>query len=354
MLRGNGEETPTKATEQVEDYCYTCGAGVGSSALSSGSLHGLIRCADCKHPYCELHAYPCPACGAMLCSACTDAHDCCPIGEKLPKYLATPRRKFSYGVEIEVPGAHDQEPLKASRLIAGWCSEDSVQCPGAGEYQTQPLTCPADTAELTRLIRTIDPRGGTISDAGGHIHVKRTDRQHAALWLEALTALDAEACRAMNMRHPFEGENYYCKPIHSYTGKHVTVNDEHMKTIELRSFGPWWQDTADKLEPAVQWIHGMWDWFEENAPRVRPEGNDQAIASGRDSDAVILAAREVGSGIAASILGHEHGDDMLTHPASPALRSSTRRALSAICSVDDSDKTALPRAWCSQGDGQTA
>lgn len=305
MLRGNDEETRTRAIEQVDGYCWTCGATVESSGLSSDSLHGLVRCADCKRPYCERHAYPCPACGAMLCSACTDAHDCCPIGEKSPKYLTTPLHKFSYGVEIEIPGAHDQELLKTSRLIAGWCSEDSVQCPGAGEYQTQPLRCPADTAELTRLIKTIDPRGGTISDAGGHIHVRRTKRQRAGLWLEALTALDAAACRSLNMRHPFDGENYYCKPIHSFTGKHVAVNDEHMKTIELRTFGPWWRKTADELEPAVQWIHGMWDWFEENAPQVRPEGNDQAIVSDRGT--AILATREASRWIAASTLGQELG-----------------------------------------------
>ena len=248
----------SSATTASGSHCALCGRVADEDAAA---------CVTCRRLHCSLHVYPCPVCGVMLCVHCIDDHDCCPIGEKLPKYLSTPSRKFSYGVEIEVPGAHDQQAIKSSRLIAGWCHENSLEFPGAGEYQTQPLTCPADTAELVELVRGIEPRGGTISDAGGHIHVKRTKRQHAWLWLQALTALyDRDECRAMNMRHQDDRENYYCKPTECLEGKHVAVNDEHLSTIELRTFGPWWRGTADKLAPAVGWLHAMWDWFEANAP----------------------------------------------------------------------------------------
>lgn len=284
----------------AEYYCCTCGA--------CGERPGtrLDECADCRRWFCGDHLYPCPACGRLLCSACVDEHDCCPIGEKFPKYRSTAASKFSYGVEIEVAGAHDQETMKKSRLIAGWCSEDSVDCPGAGEYQTQPLTCPADTMELTRLISSIEPRGGVLSDAGGHIHVKRTKKQSALAWLVALEALGPRACKAMNMRHMFEGENYYCKPVYVFTGKHVAVNDEHERTIELRTFGPWWGKTAGRLQPAVQWIHGMWDWFEAHdaACLIAAEATSvedlpdvmQSIADGTDAgvhEALEAASREI-------------------------------------------------------------
>ena len=272
MTRTTRMGTTSGATAAVGCRCMLCGR-----VDDGGST-----CVDCGRWHCSLHVYPCPVCGVMLCVHCIDDHDCCPIGERLPKYLSTPTRKFSYGVELEVAGAHDQKAFKSSRLIAGWCSEDSVQFPGSGEYQTQPLTCPADTAELVRLVRGIEPQGWDVSDAGGHIHVKRTKRQHACLWLEALTALhDRDECRAMNMRHQDERENYYCKPVGRFTGKHVAVNDEHFSTIELRTFGPWWRGTADKLVPAVGWLHAMWDWFEANAP----EGYDHRTVQWRSDHA---------------------------------------------------------------------
>lgn len=96
-------------------------------------------------------------------------------------------------------------------------------------------------------------------NAGGHIHVARTDNQCASRWYWALHGLDASQCRLLNTRHI--DDDYRCSPNHGeYTGKHTAVNDEHAD--ELRTFDCWHADSANKLVPAVKCA--MWRFFEKH------------------------------------------------------------------------------------------
>lgn len=52
--------------------------------------------------------------------------------------------------------------------------------------------------------------------------------------------------------------------LSEYSGKHTAVNDEHVDTIELRTFDCWYEGSAAKLEPAVKWIRAMWRFFEKH------------------------------------------------------------------------------------------
>lgn len=38
----------------------------------------------------------------------------------------------------------------------------------------------------------------------------------------------------------------------------------HADTIEFRTPGPWWSQTANKLTPAVTYMHTMWRFFQRH------------------------------------------------------------------------------------------
>ena len=169
--------------------------------------------------------------------------------------------RFTFGVEIEIESELDAdfvETVKDSGLIAGWDKDPSLDANGI-ELQTDILDMPKLPA-LRRLVEGIPYYG---ENAGGHIHVARTANQCASRWYWALRGLDPSQCERLNMRHM--GDDYWCASNHGdYTGKHTAVNDEHRDTIELRTFGCWYEDSADKLVPAVKWIRAMWRFFEKH------------------------------------------------------------------------------------------
>lgn len=157
--------------------------------------------------------------------------------------------RFTFGVEMESELDTDfAADITDSDLIAGWDSDPSLGSGGV-ELQTNIL----DMSKLPPLRELIERIPDYGENAGGHIHVARTPNQCASRWYWALRGLDGTQCERLNMRHM--SDDYWCDLNHGeYTGKHTAVNDEHVDTIELRTFDCWYEGSAGKLEPAVKWI----------------------------------------------------------------------------------------------------
>lgn len=236
-------------------------------------------CAQCGTPldpnsiYYDCDAY---GCDAILCETCggTSEGDCyCPRhrgngllmspteAEYTYPYAFGDGDQFTFGVEVEIESELDTdftENVSQSNLIAGWDSDQSLEHNGI-ELQTNILTM-AKLPALRELIERIPDYG---ENAGGHIHVARTTNQCASRWYWALRGLDGTQCERLNMRHL--SDDYWCELKHGeYSGKHTAVNDEHVDTIELRTFDCWYAGSVDKLEPAVKWIRAMWRFFEKH------------------------------------------------------------------------------------------
>lgn len=169
--------------------------------------------------------------------------------------------QFTFGVEIELESELSDdfvETVADSELIAGWGKDSSLGRNGV-ELQSNIL----DMSKLPALQQLVEGIPEYGDDAGGHIHVARTDNQCASRWYWALRGLKAYQCRLLNMRHI--DDDYWCPLTHGeYTGKHTAVNDEHADTIELRTFDCWYEGSASKLIPAVKWIRAMWRFFEKH------------------------------------------------------------------------------------------
>lgn len=149
------------------------------------------------------------------------------------------------------------ENVTNSDIIAGWDKDPSLERNGV-ELQSNILDMSKPPA-LKHIVEDIPEYG---ENAGGHIHVARTDNQCASRWYWALRGLNASQCRLLNMRHI--DDDYWCTLEHGeYTGKHTAVNDGHADTIELRTFGCWYAGSAEKLIPAVKWARAMWRFFEK-------------------------------------------------------------------------------------------
>ena len=216
-------------------------------------------------------------CDAVLCDRCGGSLECdghyCPrhrgaaafMDVKEPSYVyphpVENGHQFTFGVEIELESELSDdfvENVTDSDIIAGWNKDASLGRNGV-EFQSNILNM-AKLPALQRIVEGIPEWG---ENAGGHIHVARTPNQCASRWYWALRGLDAAQCRLLNMRHI--DDDYWCSLTHGeYAGKHTAVNDEHADTIELRTFGGWYEGTADMLVPAVKWIRAMWRFFEKH------------------------------------------------------------------------------------------
>lgn len=216
-------------------------------------------------------------CDAVLCEDCGDSPTCdshyCPLHRNTeafadPKkpsythpYASGNGNQFTFGLEIELESELSDDfvgNVTDSNIIAGWDKDASLGRNGT-ELQSNIL----DMSKLPDLQRIVEGIPEWGENAGGHIHVARTPNQCASRWYWALRGLDAAQCRALNMRHL--DDDYWCGLRHGeYTGKHTAVNDEHADTIELRTFGCWYEGTANKLVPAVKWIRAMWRFFEKH------------------------------------------------------------------------------------------
>lgn len=215
-------------------------------------------------------------CDAVLCDNCGGSLTCdghyCPqhrgsetlADGKEPSYVYPyafgDGNQFTFGVEIELESdlsADFVETVTNSEIIAGWGKDPSLGRNGA-ELQSNIL----DMSKLPALKHIVEGIPEYGENAGGHIHVARTDNQCASRWYWALRGLSAYQCRLLNMRHI--DDDYWCTLTHGeYTGKHTAVNNEHADTIELRTFDCWYAGGADKLIPAVKWARAMWRFFEK-------------------------------------------------------------------------------------------
>lgn len=236
-------------------------------------------CAQCGTPLAPSSTYyDCEAygCDAILCEECEGRQE---VGCYCPRHrgnamLLTSKeteyaypyafgngRRFTFGVEVETESELDTDfavDIAESSLIAGWDNDPSLGTGGV-ELQTNIL----DMSKLPPLRELIERIPDYGKNAGGHIHVARTRNQCASRWYWALRGLDGTQCERLNMRHM--SDDYWCELKHGcYDGKHTAVNDEHIDTIELRTFDCWYVGSAGKLEPAVKWIRAMWRFFEKH------------------------------------------------------------------------------------------
>jgi hypothetical protein len=243
--------------EDEEAWCSQCGTPIDPD-------RGDYYCCDVF------------SCDAVLCDDCGGSLTCdgyyCPqhrrakafTDDKEPSYVYPyafgDGNQFTFGVEIELESELSDdfvENVTDSDVIAGWDKDASLERNGV-ELQSNIL----DMSKLPALKHIIEDIPEYGDNAGGHIHVARTDNQCASRWYWALRGLSAYQCRLLNMRHI--DDDYWCTLEHGeYTGKHTAVNDEHADTIELRTFDCWYAGSADKLIPAVKWVRAMWRFFEK-------------------------------------------------------------------------------------------
>lgn len=252
-------------------------------------------CAQCGTPIdpdgSEYHRCDVYECDAVLCEDCGVRGDYyCPrhrgnelltdsmAPEYTYPYASRGGHQFTFGVEIEIESELSDdfvENVTNSDIIAGWDKDASLGRNGV-ELQSNILDM-SKLPDLQRIVKGIPEWG---ENAGGHIHVARTPNQCASRWYWALRGLDAAQCRLLNMRH-LSGD-YWCALTHGeYTGKHTAVNDEHADTIELRTFGCWYEGSVDELAPAVKWIRAMWRFFEKH-----PRGTVSAAFIGQYASCV--------------------------------------------------------------------
>lgn len=290
-----GGETPARDTHQCAachvtlcescvETCHDCGVGL---------CHGCYEECQCAETLCHDCALPCSACGRMLlcsdceyrcedcdCALCYECvydldgdyaycSDCWNSRRQEPYYVDSPcwlkmqehKHMLTIGLEIEINGAHGQSRLKESPLIAGWCTDLSLDDEGR-EYQTRILTR-EDFDAIYGLVRGIHTESREPDKAGGHMHLRRTSRQTPSRWYWALKGLSDQQARNLNMRHT--SNNRWCELIHGdYDGKHTAVNGCHENTIELRTFARWDETTAHRLIPALEWASHMWRHFESH------------------------------------------------------------------------------------------
>lgn len=245
--------------DDEDEWCAQCGTPVDPDG---GGYYG-----------CDFFA-----CDAVLCDNCGDSQTCdghyCPQhrgseafmdhkeAEYIYPYAFGDGNQFTFGVEIELESELSDDFVKnvtTSDVIAGWGKDASLDNRNGIELQSNIL----DMSKLPALKHIVEGIPEYGDDAGGHIHVARTDNQCASRWYWALRGLSAYQCRLLNMRHI--DDDHWCSLTHGgYTGKHTAVNNEHADTIELRTFGCWYAGSADKLVLAVKWIRAMWRFFEKH------------------------------------------------------------------------------------------
>lgn len=295
-----GGETPARDTHQCAachvtlcescvETCHDCGVGL---------CHGCCEECQCAETLCHDCALPCSACGRMLlCSDCWNSRRQEPYYADSPCWLKMQEHKhmLTIGLEIEINGAHGQSRLKESPLIAGWCTDLSLDDEGR-EYQTRILTR-EDFDAIYGLVRGIHTESREPDKAGGHMHLRRTSRQTPSRWYWALKGLSDQQARNLNMRHT--SNNRWCELIHGdYDGKHTAVNGCHENTIELRTFARWDETTAHRLIPALEWASHMWRHFESHdlyqlkTADIMRESARSAYATPQTTPAMRLAARK--------------------------------------------------------------
>ena len=246
----------TTEFDYEDEWCAYCGTPIDTD----GSDYYSCDFYDCDAVLCEDcvgsgNGYYCPR--HQVSGELSAGREC----EYTYPYAYGHGGQFTFGVEIEIESELSEdfaETVTHSDLIAGWDRDPSLDSNGV-ELQTNIL----DMSKLSALQQLIEGIPYYGENAGGHIHVSRTVNQCASRWYWALHGLNESQCERLNMRHM--KDDYWCSLNHGeYTGKHTAVNDEHQDTIELRTFDCWYEDSAEKLVPAIRWIRAMWRFFEKH------------------------------------------------------------------------------------------
>lgn len=259
--------------------CSDCGS-FALACLLSCNHKGCTRyiCHDCASRVAAVDSYLCPR------------HKWDAPSKPVERYLKV--KGFAMGVEIEceTTSCQTRQLAKTSPLIAGWGPDLSLPRGGL-EYQTQPLGM-GDVPKLTRLVAQLPEN--TKGQAGGHVHVARTDRQTPGRWYHALAGLTDGQCERLNMRHhlPDNHGGGWCHLVRGdYFGKRTAVNDSHSDTIELRTFGAWDKRSAGRLPLVAEWLHGMWRLFDSHPRRTLRNQAIEAYAR-RLADQVLTEPRK--------------------------------------------------------------
>lgn len=277
--------------DRESEWCAQCGVPIDTDG---SDYH------NCDDYYCD--AVLCEDCGGPGNSCYCPRHRINELfsGGKECEYTypyAHGHDQFTFGVEIELESELDAyfvENITKSDLIAGWDKDPSLGQNGV-ELQTNIL----DMSKLTALRQLVEGIPYYGDNAGGHIHVARTANQCAGRWYWALHGLDSSQCERLNMRHM--SDDYWCRLSHGeYTGKHTAINDEHTDTIELRTFDCWYEDSAEKLVPAVKWIRAMWRFFEKHPRGTVKAGAIEQYAACMADNVTDTPHRTLGERLAAA------------------------------------------------------
>lgn len=277
----------TDETKQQQPYeCQTYLTKAGEQSTECADCHAraseddMRECRECLKTICADCTDECGECGAALCTDCATTCATCDktvCGQCLSECTDCNRRiccdcrNTCDGCEYPLCRYCGRYCDHCDRLICDectlWCECDRGWCPDGSltedgrEYQTQPLTM-RDLDALVALVEGI-AEPPSWSHAGGHMHIRRTDKQTPSRWYWALKGLADDECDQLNMRH--QNDCQWCHLTHGdYHGKAAAVNDDHWQTIELRTFGAWHKGTAHKLAPAIRWAHTMWRLFQHH------------------------------------------------------------------------------------------
>ena len=178
----------------AETLCHDCALPCSACGRMLLCSDCAVRCGVCDDPLCSDCEYRCEDCDCALCYECVYdfaddyayCSDCWNSRRQEPYYADSPcwlkmqehKHMLTIGLEIEINGAHGQSRLKESPLIAGWCTDLSLDDEGR-EYQTRILTR-EDFDAIYGLVRGIHTESREPDKAGGHMHLRRTSRQTPA------------------------------------------------------------------------------------------------------------------------------------------------------------------------------
>lgn len=178
----------------AETLCHDCALPCSACGRMLLCSDCAVRCDVCDDPLCSDCEYRCEDCDCALCYECVYdldgdyayCSDCWNSRRQEPYYADSPcwlkmqehKHMLTIGLEIEINGAHGQSRLKESPLIAGWCTDLSLDDEGR-EYQTRILTR-EDFDAIYGLVRGIHTESREPDKAGGHMHLRRTSARPPA------------------------------------------------------------------------------------------------------------------------------------------------------------------------------
>lgn len=150
----------------AETLCHDCALPCSACGRMLLCSDCAVRCDVCDDPLCSDCEYRCEDCDCALCYECVYdldgdyayCSDCWNSRRQEPYYADSPcwlkmqehKHMLTIGLEIEINGAHGQSRLKESPLIAGWCTDLSLDDEGRESSPARTSTPSTDScAEST-------------------------------------------------------------------------------------------------------------------------------------------------------------------------------------------------------------